>query len=76
MYNKDPLLIKSFLADNDNPNKLTKFIDNDKDDTYISKIDEWLFLKLGFSTETKLYILREIFEKFDISLDDLSFYIK
>lgn len=41
-----------------------------------SIIDEWLLLKVNTNTESKLYSLREVFKRFNISLDDLSFYIK
>ncbi len=72
LYNKDILLMKSFINDD---YLSTKFYSTNVDWTY-SKIDEWLYLKVNMNTESKLYALREIFKRYDISLDDLSFYIK
>lgn len=72
LYNKDPLLMKSFINDN---YLSTKFYNTNVDWTY-SKIDEWLWLKVHFNTESKLHSLREVFKRFEIELDDLSFYIK
>lgn len=72
LYTKDQLLMKSFIEDN---YLSTKFYSTDVDGTY-SKVSEWLYLKVHMNTESKLYALREIFKRYDISLDDLSFYIK
>ena len=73
LYDKDPILMKSFLNDD---YLSCKFLDHEENGWTLTKIDEWLWLKVWTDTESKLYAIRQMFEKFGISLDDLSFYIK
>ena len=73
LYDKDPILMKSFLNDD---YLSCKFLDHEENGWTLTKIDEWLWLKVWTDTESKLYATRQMFEKFGISLDDLSFYIK
>ena len=73
LYTRDPILMKSFV---DDWYLSTKFLSNDDNSWILAKIDEWLYVKIWINTEAKLYALRIIFSKFDIDLDDLSFYIK
>jgi len=73
LYDIDPILMRTF-ADDDYLS--TKFLKENNERWEFTKVDEWVFIKLNTNTESKLYALRQIFEKFDISLDDLSFYIK
>ena len=73
LYDKDPMLVKSFLNDD---YLSCKFFDHEEEGWTLTKIDEWLWLKVWTDTESKLYATRQMFEKFGISLDDLSFYIK
>jgi len=73
LYDKDPMLMRSFLKDD---YLSSKFFDHEEEGWTLTKIDEWLWLKVWTDTESKLYATRQMFEKFGISLDDLSFYIK
>jgi hypothetical protein len=72
LYDKDPLLMKSFMAD---PALSYKFFDHDEAWWILVKLSDNLYLKVGNSTEEKLSALRIMFERYEISPDDLSFYI-
>ena len=73
LYEKDKLLMKSFINDEYLSTKF--YLNPDKKEDF-EKIDENLYLKINNNTETKLYILRKILTKYNINLDDISFYIK
>lgn len=73
LFEKDPVLMRSLIHDEYLSTKLS----SEDDGTWtMSKVADGLYLKIHMNTERKLYALREIFKKFDISLDDLSIYIK
>jgi len=73
IYEKDKKLMKSFIYDD---YLQTKFKENENDWRVLVKIDENLFLETNMPTESKLYALRIILKKYDISLDDVIIYIK
>jgi hypothetical protein len=73
LYDKDPLLMHNFV----NEEYLsTKFSKTEEKWYYYAKIGNELYLKMWMNTQRILYALRQIFEKYEISLDDLTFYIK
>lgn len=75
LFEKDPVLMKSFVND-ENLSARFKVEKSEKCPNDYEKITEWLYLRVASNTESKLSSLREVFKKFDINLDDLSFYIK
>ncbi len=73
LFEKDPILMKTFINDESLSYKFHK----EKSERYsYEKIDENIYLRLNYWTEWKVNILREIFKKYNISLDDLVLYIK
>ena len=75
LYQKDKLLMKTFIKDEYLSTKFYSYLPDKWPNDY-EKIDEWLYFKFASSTEAKLYALRIIFKKYNISLDDLVLYIK
>ncbi len=73
LYDKDPVLINSFK----NEDRLSCcFFDTDKELYTCRKITTNLYLNVWMNTNRKLYILRMIFDRFNIDLNELEFYFK
>ena len=75
LYNKDKLLMKSFVW-NDDYLWSKFFTEKLNENTYYEKIDDNFFLKINYWTQWKINLIKELFEKYNISLDDLVLYIK
>lgn len=73
LYEKDPLLLKTLTLDQ---HLSSKFVENDIESAYSTKIWDWIFLKVWVNNVSKISALRYLLEKFDIDLDSVSFYIK
>lgn len=73
LFDKDPILMKSFVHDE---YLSTKFSKTEVNWYYYAKIGNELYLKMGLNTQRILYSLKQVFDKYQISLDDLTFYIK
>ncbi|MCH8518137.1 DUF262 domain-containing protein [Candidatus Gracilibacteria bacterium] len=73
LYEKDKLLMKSFLRDY---NLSNKFLEADDGTKYLSKIDTDFYLIVGTNTDSKISAMKLILDRFDIDPDEVSFYIK
>ena len=73
MFDKDEILMKTFISDE---YLSTKFFNHEPEWFYSTKIWEGLYLKMWLNTQRILHSLRQVFEKYDVNLDDLTFYIK
>jgi len=75
LFDRDPILLRSFTEDESFVNRLMT-----KEDPVAkfrtSKIADELYLVIGLSTETMTSILKIMFEKFEISPEDITIYIK
>lgn len=71
LYDKDPILMKTFFTDE---HLWLRFFSEEQNKT--AKIWEWLYYKYWLSAEAILYTLRIVLNKFEISLDDVTIYIK
>lgn len=73
LYDRDPILMKSFLNDY---YLSGKFLDHEEEVWNVTRIWEGFFLKTGINNSSKISALRLMLERFDIDLDSISFYIK
>lgn len=73
LYNENSFLMKSFPNDE----KLKSwFFDNKKNWDTCKKIDNNLYIEIWTNTERKIYFLKIIFDKLNIDLNKLKFYLK